>query len=664
MPDDPQVLRIGEWRVDPDVDELSRGGQTIRLEPRTMRLLLYLAAHAGRVVDLQQLLDEVWPNVVVTHSSVYQAVAELRRILGDDREHPCYIENLPRRGYRLIAPVAPWSGADIAARSDVTQAATGSSQVTSGPIPAGLQPVSAGPDEASKTANEAVAAPPPLPVGRSRRSAVLGGITVVAVIVAGLGVGLFWTSHLAHRGGTSSPASEVIVQPPHSIAVLPFADMSEKHDQEYFADGLSEEILNLLARIPNLKVIGRTSSFQFKGRNDDLRSIGERLGAAYVLEGSVRRAGDRVRVTAQLLNTRDGVQLWSNTYSRPFGDVLELQDEIAGGVARALEIAVRSDTGEARGSSNSEAYDLYLRGLQSLEKNDWEGLEHGANYFQQALDLDPKFAEAATQLGRMQVLEADFGLAPVATTYERARRNLETAIRLDPSSGVAHSWLGWIYMAYDWNWATANTEMQEALRLAPRDPVVQLCAARLAMALGHWDEAIRLLTSATTRDPLFPDLYHNLAETYLRVDRLTEAEAAERHVLDINPTYASAPAVLSKILLAEGRAADALEVITARQQDTSQRPEMLAIIYHALGREADADVQLATLTRRYHDEEAAEIASVLAFRGHADEAFRWLDRAYSQRDPWLYFIKVDPNFKNIEADPRYRALLRQMNLPE
>lgn len=209
MPDEPQVLRIGEWRVDPGLDELSREGQTIRLEPRTMRLLLYLAAHAGRVVDVQHLLDEVWPNVIVTQGSVYQAVAELRRILGDDREHPCYIENLPRRGYRLIAPVARWNGADSAARSDVTQAATGSSQVRSGPIPAGLQSVSAGPDEASKTANEAVAAPSPLPVGRSRRGAALGGITLAAVIVAGVALGAFW--RVRHIQVTNEHAHNVLV---------------------------------------------------------------------------------------------------------------------------------------------------------------------------------------------------------------------------------------------------------------------------------------------------------------------------------------------------------------------------------------------------------------------------------------------------------------------
>jgi TolB-like protein/Tfp pilus assembly protein PilF len=507
---------------------------------------------------------------------------------------------------------------------------------------------------------------------RVRVSALRGStralLAVVAVLVFGAllysGRYKFWMSKHPTLPAAPSVASATFSAPPHSIAVLPFADMSEKRDQEYFADGLTEEILNLLSSIPALKVIGRTSSFQFKGRNDDLRSIGEKLGAAYILEGSVRHVAERVRVTAQLISARDGVHLWSNTYDRPFGDVLELQDELAVGVARALEVSVRNDAPQARGSRNIEAYDFYLRGLHSLEGFNGERFETAANYFQQALDLDPNFGQAAAQLGRMYVLEAEFGYAPAAPTYERARRTLETAVRLDPTSGVAHAWLGWMHMAYDWDWATANADMQEALRLAPRDPEVSLCAARLAMALGHWEDAIRLLTAASTRDPLVAGFYNSLSEIYLRTDRLADADAAERRVLEISPTYVSAPYNLAKVLLAEGRPEDALALIKSRQQDISDRPASLALIYHTLGRKVDSDTQLAVLIRRYQNDEALEIADVLAFRGEADEAFRWIDRAYGQHDAGLYLIKVDPLLRKIEADPRYKAFLRKMNLPE
>jgi tetratricopeptide (TPR) repeat protein len=264
----------------------------------------------------------------------------------------------------------------------------------------------------------------------------------------------------------------------------------------------------------------------------------------------------------------------------------------------------------------------------------------------------------------MVLLQAEFGYAPAAATYPRARRTLETAVRLDPTYATAHAWLGWIHMGYDWDWSAVNSEMQEALRLAPRDPIVQLCASRVAMALGRWDEAVNLLTAASARDPLFAALFNSLSEIYLRMGRLADAEAAERRVLEINPTYASAPYNLAKVLLAEGRPAEALTLVMTRQQDTDDRPAALAIIYHALGRKGDSDAQLAVLIRQYQDDQAFEIADVLAFRGEANEAFRWMERAYRQRDAGLYLIKVDPLLKNIETDPRYKAFLLKLKLPD
>src|SRR6266404_2850591 len=328
-------------------------------------------------------------------------------------------------------------------------------------------------------------------------------------VVAVLLVSKFWiASHVAQEKplATTSLAPAAGVPAQHtisekSVAVLPFTDMSEKKDQEYFADGLSEEILNVLAGIPTLSVIGRTSSFQFKGKNDDLRAIGAKLGAAYVLEGSVRRSGDRVRVTAQLISTQNGVHRWSNSYDRPFGDVFKLQGELAAGVARALDIIVYYDTLQSHNAStNPEAYDLYLRGQYASDRYDREGFEGAVNYFQQALDVDPSYAAAATGVGVMLILQAEFGFASVAETYERARHSLETAIRLDPKSGEAHAWLGWVHTAYDWDWPAADAEMKEALRLWPHDPTVLVCAARLSEALAHWDEAVRQLNSAITRD--------------------------------------------------------------------------------------------------------------------------------------------------------------------
>jgi transcriptional activator of cad operon len=302
MPEESRVLRIGEWRVDPDLDELSREGQTIRLEPRPMRLLLHLAAHAGRVVDVQELLDEVWPNVVVTQGSLYQAVAQLRRILGDDSEHPKYIENLPRRGYRLMAPVVPWD-TPCAAATDSTPSAQGVTQTPASSVPAELQFASGGLNRSVSTTADVAGAPPHESTGRAARSAVIGAIVLVGAALL-TGVYALWRER-SEAGGTSgvespsqsglppngAPTSDVVfAPPPHSVAVLPFVNLSGDKVQDYFSDGLTEELLNSLSRINELQVAGRTSSFYFKGEHADLTTIAHKLNVAAVLEGSVRRS--------------------------------------------------------------------------------------------------------------------------------------------------------------------------------------------------------------------------------------------------------------------------------------------------------------------------------------------------------------------------------------
>jgi TolB-like protein/Flp pilus assembly protein TadD len=502
--------------------------------------------------------------------------------------------------------------------------------------------------------------------GRTRARLRVKWLTLTAAVLIVVGLAYIGVDRLRlskPTAGGPRPAAVAGAVNEKSIAVLPFIDLSEKKDQEYFADGLAEEILNLLTEIPALSVVGRTSSFQFKGTNVDLRTIGEKLGAAYVLEGSVRKSSDHVRVSAQLISAGDGVHRWSNTYDRPLGDVLKLQDELAAGVARAMEITIGGDGLQSHTTTrNEEAYDLYLRGLHSMERYDREGFEGAANYFQQALDVDPTFAAAAAQLGRNVLFLAEFGFAPPRQTYERARQALQMAIKLDPSSSLAHGWLGWVHMAYDWNWEAADAEMKQALRLSPRDPVVLLCASRLAQALGHLDDAIRLLSSVLSRDPLYAAGSNNLSEVYARAGRLVEAEAAERRVLEISPTYASGPYNLAMVLLALGRSEEALQVITSRQHPGEDRMAGLAIAYHAVGRKPESDAQVAALIREHAADDAFEIAQVRAYRGEVDEAFTWLDRAYAQKDVGLYLIRGDLLLKDLVADPRYKAFLLKMKL--
>jgi TolB-like protein/Flp pilus assembly protein TadD len=490
-----------------------------------------------------------------------------------------------------------------------------------------------------------------------RRLVAAAVFLVVTAVVVGVVV-RYWPSK---QGGSQAPVVAAISD--KSIAVLPFTDMSEKKDQEYFADGMAEEIIDLLVRVPGLKVISRTSSFQFKGRGADLRTVGEQLGAHYVLEGSVRKSGDRVRVTAQLINSRDGSHLLSETYDRGFSDVLKMQDEIAIALVRALQIEVSSGGLESRPTlRNPQAYSLYLLGLHAFDGNDQTGFEQAASNFQQALDLDPSFADAASMLASSYFVLGQFGFMSPGVAFEKARQAAQRALELDPNLASGHANLAEIYRAYDWNWPAADQEIHLARGLAPNDPDVLFIAAVQAQTLGRWDDALEFVNKSLALDPLSPSGYMILNFVQLGRGRFEEAEAAIRRTIEINPAYTHGHYFLGMVLLARGEPRlAAAEMMKDTQEHT--RLGGSAMSYFALGSKADSDAALAQMLERQTNHPYF-IAQVYAYRGEADEAFKWLDRAYAQKDASLALLKSQERFMKLQGDERYKAFLKKMNLPE
>jgi TolB-like protein/Tfp pilus assembly protein PilF len=495
-----------------------------------------------------------------------------------------------------------------------------------------------------------------------RRTWVIAGIVIVFALAAAYFFADKGWLHSRNASGVPVRTGPSETVGDKSIAVLPFTDMSEKHDQEYFGDGMADEILDLLAKVPGLTIIGRTSSFQFKGKSEDLRKVGSALGAAYVVEGSVRRSGDHMRITAQLIDTRDGAHRWSQTYDRDAGDAIEVQDEIAGNIVRALQVEVASFPVRVR-PKNREAYDHYLRGLHAFDRFDEDGFNAAVAEFRNALDADPAFAPAAEQLAMTLWALAQWGFVPGDKGYPEARAAAEAAITLDPRAVDAWTALGTIDLEYDCDWQAAERELTTALKILPNHPNALIGLAQQRIAVGRWADAAHLLDAAVAGDPLDASAYIIRLWAYLRSGHLAEAEAAGRRVLEISPTYAWGHSQLATVLAAEGKYDAALAELQ-KEHIAIARDSGLVVVYQSLHRTRDAESAFARLeSERGHGDYMGVAAAYTAF-GKYDQAFESLERARENRDPDLCYLKSVPGLKRLETDPRYKAFLRKLNLPD
>ena len=478
----------------------------------------------------------------------------------------------------------------------------------------------------------------------------IGIAAAVAVIVL---LGVFW---FGRKSKTSAQAG------PISIAVLPFVNMSPDKNQEYFSDGLAEQLLNDLARTPGLRVIARTSSFQFKGKTEDLRVIGQKLDVANILEGSVRKEGNKVRITAQLIQTSDGSHLWSDTYDRELNDVFAVQDDIARSVSDALKITLLGEKPSFAKSQNAEAYNAYLQGRYFLDRRDKEALQKAIGYFEQSLQLDPDYAPAWVGLAAVHFRQISSGHLSIVEGQEKMRNEVENALRLDPNLAEAHSQLGRVKLNYDWDWAGADASFKKALELEPGNATAFRNAGVLAATLGRFDEAAELTRRAIELDPLNPGNYANLGTWHYFAGRMKEAESVYRKALELNPEFPAVHSRIGLIYLGQSNPQAALAEIET-EKELLWRGQAVAIIAYAAGKKSEADTLLAEYIEDYQTTAAFQIAEIYAYRGEADKAFEWLERAYQLRDGGLPEMKGDPLLRNIEKDPRYTAFLKKMKLP-
>jgi adenylate cyclase len=487
-------------------------------------------------------------------------------------------------------------------------------------------------------------------------------VVVVAAIVIVLGVGgalavRFWP--LEH-GDAATPVAAISEK---SIAVLPFADMSEKKDEEYFADGMAEEIIDLLVKVPDLHVPARTSSFYFKGKPTKIRDIARELGVVHVLEGSIRTSGNRLRVTAQLVRADSGYHVWSETYDRDLSDVFNVQDDIANAVVQALQITLMGGplTRQKGGTTNLEAYQLYLRAGNEVTGYSVPALEKAREHIEHAIKLDPDFTLAWTMLGWVNVNLAQLRALPIKDGYARARELAQHALERTPEFADGHLLLAYIHRSYDWDWAAAQTESRQVI--APTFSYGVQFAGQIAATLGDWEDAERQLRKALILDPLDAQFHWDLAGALYRAGRLADAEAEYRKLIELVPDYAWAHGYLAKTLLMEAKP-DAALAMAKLESDEANRLDILPMVLHAAGHQVEADQALQTLTSQFADSDAYYVAMNYAYRNDHDLALQWLERAYKQKDIGFVEIVGEPLFRNLANDSRYKAFLKKMNLPE
>jgi serine/threonine-protein kinase len=500
-------------------------------------------------------------------------------------------------------------------------------------------------------------APPVGGKGRARLALVLVGIGLLAAAP-----GSIWYFYV-HRGHEpTGPRAERVP----SIAVLPFVNLSSDKEQEYFSDGIAEEILNALAQVDGLRVIGRTSSFSMKGKSEDLRAIGEKLGAANLLEGSVRKSGARVRITAQLIEAQRGSHLWSQEFDLQLTDVFAAQDEIAKAVVAALKLKLLPSAAIAgQRTGNPEAHDQYLLGRHFLEQGSADGYGRAVQSLERAVALDPAYAPAWAALASASFRAADQD--PVGYDPKRympgAQAAAEKAVALAPDFAEGYASRAGLRMSVAHDWAGARSDLERALSLSPADAQSLSAYALLLATLGKLPEAIAAQRKATASDPLSAESWTRLSGFYLGTGQLDLAEGAAKRALEISPEQGRAARNLGFAYLLSGRHADAL-VAFQRSSNELFRGMGVALGEYELGHQGASQAALdQILSQPYAASASYQIAQVYAWRGEADRAFEWLERAVRLRDAGLGYLKYDPFLRKVRGDPRYAALLQKMNLP-
>ena len=478
-------------------------------------------------------------------------------------------------------------------------------------------------------------------------------ISLAAVVI------IFFAVYLSIPSSKSLVDTETI----KTIAVLPFVNMSPDPDQEYFSDGVSEEIINTLSRNPKLRVTARTSSFYFKGTKTSIKTIAQELGVKHILEGSVRKSGDNLRISADLVNAETDATLWSNTYDGTINNIFALQDSISGSVAEALKAALLGKELASYNKTDPEAYNLYLLGNHFYALYNKDNFEKAIEYYKRALSIDSNYLPARAALTNVRLKQHFMGHVPLYQDYTEIRKEVYKMLKFFPDFADAYVMMGMIKQVYDWDWEGADKYFKKALELEPDNSYALTEAAVLNRTLGNFGEAINLQKSSIAIDPLNAGSYMALSVIEWYMDLPDKSTSTLRKCLEINPQYAGAHLQIGVNYLEKGEPDSALMEMM-KETHPVWRLQGLAIAYYAADMKKEARDKLNEFIKNYQNEWAFQIAEVYAYRNEKDKAFDWLVRAYNQRDTGIpYYLNGDRLLRNLVKDPRYTAFMKKMKLP-
>ena len=483
----------------------------------------------------------------------------------------------------------------------------------------------------------------------------------VAVIGAAFSIGLFFIGRYTARNSSSGSSSGL---PAKSIAVMPLLNESADPKDEYFSDGLSEELIAALGQIRDLKVIGRSSSFRFKDRKDEPKTIGEKLGVSTLLEGTVRKQGDKVRIVAELINAADGMEMWSRTFDRELKDIFAVQAEIARAVAASLELTLlgAKDPATSASTKSVEAHNAYLQGHFYFARRNVDDYRKAVAFFDEAIRIDPDYALAYAERSEAWTFIGDLNTEQKKEAWVAGKNDAEKAVAIDPNLAEVHAALGWVRFFSEWKFAEGLAELRRAKELAPANPTANDLLARVLVYLGQIEEAEKLARQAIELDPLSYLARNNLARILLVEGKLDEADATARKAAELQPTGAAGHRWQVVVAVLRGDGETALREAQLEPNEGYRRFE-LALAHYARGDRPAADAALSEMIARDRNLLAYQIAEIYACRGETDKAFEWLQISFDNHDTGTLSLLIDPLMRGLRGDPRYKSMLEKVGLP-